>query len=89
MEHGRIVPVLMRLVPFGSRYPKYTRGGRNLCTLDAATERTLEMAVRRLALSARAHDRALHDLILKVSLTIADLGGSEQIQAKHMANAVQ
>jgi len=57
---------------------------RELCPLDAAAERTLEMAIRRLALSARAHDR-----ILKVALTIADLGASEQIQAKHIAEAVQ
>src|SRR5437870_1864589 len=32
---------------------------RKLCALDDAAERTLEMAVRRMGLSARAHDRLL------------------------------
>ncbi len=41
---------------------------RKLCALDEAGERTLEMAVRRMGFSARAHDR-----ILKVARTIADL----------------
>jgi magnesium chelatase family protein len=57
---------------------------RKLCTLDEAGERTLEMAVRRMGLSARAHDR-----ILKLSRTIADLGESKTISAKHVAEAVQ
>jgi magnesium chelatase family protein len=57
---------------------------RKLCTLDDAGERTLEMAVRRLGLSARAHDR-----ILKVARTVADLDQSERISAKHLAEAVQ
>jgi len=57
---------------------------RKLCVLDEAGERTLEMAVRRMGLSARAHDR-----ILKVARTIADLGGSEPVLAKHLAEAVQ
>ncbi len=57
---------------------------RKLCALDDAGERTLEMAVRRMGLSARAHDR-----ILKVARTIADLGGLERVAAKHVAEAVQ
>ncbi|MCW5976473.1 MAG: hypothetical protein KIT09_00270 [Bryobacteraceae bacterium] len=57
---------------------------RRLCALDDAGERTLEMAVRRMGLSARAHDR-----ILKVARTIADLAGSETVSAKHVAEAVQ
>jgi len=57
---------------------------RKHCALDDAGERTLEMAMRRFGLSARAHDR-----ILKLARTIADLGGSERIAAKHVAEAVQ
>ena len=57
---------------------------RNLCALDEAGERALEMAVRRMGLSARAHDR-----ILKVARTIADLDGSEAIVAKHVVEAIQ
>jgi magnesium chelatase family protein len=57
---------------------------RSLCRLDDAGERTLEMAVRRLGLSARAHDR-----ILKVARTIADLSESPAVLAKHVAEAVQ
>jgi magnesium chelatase family protein len=57
---------------------------RKYCRLEDAGERTLEMAVQRLSLSARAHDR-----ILKVARTIADLGGSETLAAKHVAEAVQ
>lgn len=57
---------------------------RTLCALDEAGERTLEMAVRRMSLSARAHDR-----ILKVARTIADLDSSDRVSAKHLAEAVQ
>ena len=57
---------------------------RKQCALDDSGERTLEMAVRRMGLSARAHDR-----ILKVARTIADLAGSETVAAKHVAEAVQ
>ncbi|HVN04507.1 MAG TPA: hypothetical protein VMT86_08830 [Bryobacteraceae bacterium] len=57
---------------------------RKFCALDDTGERTLEMAVRRLRLSARAHGR-----ILKVARTIADLGESDRLQAKYVAEAVQ
>jgi magnesium chelatase family protein len=55
-----------------------------LCALDDAGERTLETAMRRLGLSARAHDR-----ILKVARTIADLVGAPHIAGRQLAEAVQ
>jgi magnesium chelatase family protein len=67
---------------YNSRMP--SRDIRKECALDASGERTLEMAVRRMGLSARAHDR-----ILKVARTLADLGGSPAVIAKHVAEAVQ
>jgi magnesium chelatase family protein len=57
---------------------------RAICALDEQGERTLEMAVRRMNLSARAHDR-----ILRVARTIADLNKAEHVSAKHLAEAVQ
>ena len=60
------------------------RALRELCALDDAGERTLELAVRRMGLSARAHDR-----ILKLARTIADLAGSENVLSRHLAEAVQ
>ncbi|MBV8905951.1 MAG: YifB family Mg chelatase-like AAA ATPase [Acidobacteriia bacterium] len=67
---------------YNSRMP--TRLIRKYCALNDGAERTLEMAVRRLGLSARAHDR-----ILKVARTVADLDGAETVSAKHIAEAVQ
>jgi magnesium chelatase family protein len=57
---------------------------RRLCALDDSGERTLEMAMKRMSLSARAHDR-----ILKVARTIADIDGAAAIAAKHIAEAIQ
>jgi magnesium chelatase family protein len=57
---------------------------RQICALDENGERTLEMAVRRMNLSARAHDR-----LLRVARTIADLDHASQVAAKHLAEAVQ
>ena len=56
---------------------------RSYCRIDNESETMLERAMTRLGLSARAYDR-----ILKVSRTIADLEGTEDIQSSHVAEAV-
>ena len=61
-----------------------TRQIRACCELSTDCERLLERAMTQQGLSARAHDR-----ILKVSRTIADLEGVAQIEAKHIAEAIQ
>jgi magnesium chelatase family protein len=56
---------------------------RRFCKLNEECERLLEQAMTRQGLSARAYDR-----ILKVSRTIADLEGSDEIGTAHVAEAV-
>ncbi len=56
---------------------------REYCKLDAAGQALLKTAMAKLGLSARAYDR-----ILKVSRTIADLGGCEAILPEHVAEAI-
>jgi magnesium chelatase family protein len=80
VENARVIQ--QRRGFYNGRIP--SRLLRQLCALDDAGERTLEMAVRRMGLSARAHDR-----ILKVARTIADLDYAESVTAKHLAEAVQ
>jgi magnesium chelatase family protein len=60
------------------------RRGPAASDLDGAARRLLLEAVRRLRLSARAHDA-----ILRVARTIADLGGSETVRAADVAEAAQ
>lgn len=56
---------------------------RKFCAIDAESENLLERAMLRQGLSARAHDR-----ILKVSRTIADLDGKENIEPTHISEAI-
>ncbi len=57
---------------------------RRYCRLTEEGKELLEMAMRRLGLSARAYTR-----VLKVSRTIADLEGSEEIRPEHLSEAIQ
>ncbi len=61
-----------------------TREVRQYCVLDTASSELLKTAMTKLGLSARAYDR-----ILKVSRTIADLEGSENILPQHVSEAIQ
>jgi magnesium chelatase family protein len=54
------------------------------CTPDATGASLLRQASQRLELSARAWHR-----ILKVARTIADLAGSPDVRAPHIAEAIQ
>ena len=56
---------------------------RDQCKIDVAGQTLLKKAMEKLGLSARAYDR-----ILKVSRTIADLAGSEEIKLEHLAEAI-
>jgi len=57
---------------------------KEICQINQAGRTLLKTAMERLGLSARAYDR-----ILKVSRTIADLAGTEEIKIEHLAEAIQ
>lgn len=56
----------------------------HFCHLQPAAQQVLEMAMKRLGLSARAYDR-----LRKLSRTIADLAGSDEIAPPHVSEAIQ
>ncbi len=56
---------------------------RQYCRVDEEGDKLLSFSMNRLGLSARAYDR-----ILKVSRTIADLAGVEDITARHLLEAI-
>jgi magnesium chelatase family protein len=57
---------------------------KKICRIEKAGSILLKTAMDKLHLSARAYDR-----ILKVSRTIADLDGKEEICTEHLAEAIQ
>jgi len=57
---------------------------RRHCELNPEAEELFQLMMKRLKLSARAHDR-----VLKVARTIADLDSSASILAAHIAEAAQ
>ncbi len=57
---------------------------KEICTINTIGQTLLKAAMDKLNLSARAYDR-----ILKVSRTIADLEGSEDIKPEYLAEAIQ
>ena len=57
---------------------------RAYCAPSEPVQALLRSAIQQLGLSARAYDR-----LLKVARTIADLGGEPDIQAAHIAEAIQ
>ncbi len=57
---------------------------KHFCSIDEAGRTLLKSAIDELGLSARAYDK-----IIKVSRTISDLAGSQNILSEHIAEAIQ
>jgi magnesium chelatase family protein len=57
---------------------------KEICIIGNSGQLLIKTAMEKLNLSARAYDR-----ILKVSRTIADLAGSDNIEPQHLAEAIQ
>ena len=57
---------------------------RRFCPVPPDGQKLLALAIQRLGLSARGHDR-----LLKVARTIADLEGRETIAGEHLSEAIQ
>ena len=57
---------------------------KKFCSISPVAETLLKNAMEKFQLSARAFDR-----ILKVSRSIADLEGKENIEINHLSEAIQ
>ena len=78
MERYKEVPGLYTNAQMTSRQLK------DYCNINKECESLLFNAMQRLHLSVRAYDR-----ILKMSRTIADLAGSENIEIQHLTESIQ
>ena len=56
---------------------------KEICVISTAGQNLLKNSMEKLNLSARAYDR-----ILKVSRTVADLAGNDEIKVEHLAEAI-
>jgi magnesium chelatase family protein len=70
--------------PFHCNRQMSTKALREFCKLNGDVESLMRQAIEQFGLSARAFDR-----ILKLSRTIADLEGSDDIHVHHAAEAIQ
>ena len=70
--------------PYSTNAGLDSKGLEKYCKLDEQSNNLLTNVFENLGLSARAYTR-----ILKVARTVADLEGSENIEAKHIAEAIQ
>ena len=61
-----------------------TKEIKRFCMVKEDADKLLETAINKLGLSARAYSR-----VLKVGRTIADLAQAENIEASHIAEAIQ
>ena len=61
-----------------------TREIKRYCSVNDDAEKLLETAINKLGLSARAYSR-----VLDVGRTIVDIAGADNIEASHIAEAIQ
>ncbi len=77
-EKGSDVPMIYKNSEMNQRHI------RRFCRLDDGASALLSAAYDKLGLSARGYDR-----LIRVSRTIADLDGSEDIKQQHVAEAIR